>query len=67
MSEEPKDLLYRARLAEQTERFEDMISYMVNYVKSKGELESDERNLLSVAFKNTVGSRRSAWRALSSI
>jgi len=25
------------------------------------------RNLLSVAYKNSVGSRRSAWRALSSI
>ena len=28
---------------------------------------SDERNLLSVAYKNVVGSRRSAWRVLKSI
>ncbi len=67
MSEEPKDILYRARLAEQTERFEDMISYMVTYVKSNPQLDAEQRNLLSVAFKNTVGSRRSAWRALTSI
>ena len=40
---------------------------MVEYVKTKKTLENDERNYLSVAFKNTVGSRRSAWRTLSSI
>lgn len=27
----------------------------------------EERNLLSVAYKNSVGSRRTAWRAISSI
>jgi len=31
------------------------------------ELSIEERNLLSVAYKNTLGSRRTAWRALSSI
>lgn len=31
------------------------------------DLSIEERNLLSVAYKNTVGSRRTAWRALSSI
>lgn len=31
------------------------------------ELEDTERNLLSVAYKNVVGSRRSAWRVISSI
>ena len=36
-------------------------------VKLGGDLSEEERNLLSVAYKNTVGSRRSAWRALSSI
>ena len=29
------------------------------------ELNVDERNLLSVAYKNRVGARRSAWRALA--
>ena len=51
----------------QTERFEDMLDYMKKVVLSGQELNEEERNLLSVAYKNTVGSRRTAWRALSSI
>ena len=30
-------------------------------------LTNEERNLLSVAYKNVVGSRRSSWRVISSI
>ena len=40
---------------------------MKQVVKLGGDLSEEERNLLSVAYKNSVGSRRSAWRALSSI
>ena len=65
MSLSREDNIYMARIAEQTERFEDMIDYMKATVTS--ELNSEERNLLSVAYKNTVGTRRTAWRALSSI
>ena len=61
------NLIYQAQLAEQTERFEDMLEFMKSVVKLGGDLNEEERNLLSVAYKNSVGSRRSAWRALSSI
>lgn len=56
-----------ARLAEQAERYEDMCKYMKEVVQAGGELSNEERNLLSVAFKNVVGSRRAAWRVITSI
>ncbi|EFE32144.1 uncharacterized protein ARB_01035 [Trichophyton benhamiae CBS 112371] len=40
---------------------------MVTYMKLGGELSVDERNLLSVAYKNVVGTRRASWRIISSI
>ena len=52
------ELLYMSRVCEQTERFEDMLVYMKKLVDLKAELNVEERNLLSVAYKNTVGSRR---------
>jgi len=61
------ELVEMAKLAEQAERYDDMVKYMKELTK-KGEMLSDEqRNLLSVAFKNVVGARRSAWRIISSI
>ena len=36
-------------------------------MKIGGELSVDERNLLSVAYKNVVGTRRASWRIISSI
>ena len=67
MSLNREELIYMARISEQTERFEDMIEVMKKVVLSGQELNVEERNLLSVAYKNTVGSRRTAWRAISSI
>lgn len=59
--------LYMAKITEQTERFEDMLDAMNKVVAANPDLTVEERNLLSVAYKNTIGSRRTAWRALSSI
>ena len=59
--------LYMAKITEQTERFEDMLESMNAVVSANPDLTVEERNLLSVAYKNTIGSRRTAWRALSSI
>ena len=59
--------LYMAKITEQTERFEDMLDAMNKVVAADADLSVEERNLLSVAYKNTIGSRRTAWRALSSI
>ncbi len=61
------ELIFLAKICEQTERFEDMLEHMKKVAYLDQELSIDERNLLSVAYKNTVGTRRTAWRAISSI
>jgi hypothetical protein len=44
-----------------------MVDYMKKVAKLDVELTVDERNLLSVGYKNVIGARRAAWRILSSI
>lgn len=44
-----------------------MVDAMKNVAKLNVELTVEERNLLSVAYKNVVGARRASWRILSSI
>ena len=62
------ELIYLSKVCEQTERFEDMVEYMKQVVNNFDEdLSVEERNLLSVAYKNAVGSRRTAWRVITSI
>ncbi|CAL8068335.1 unnamed protein product [Calicophoron daubneyi] len=58
--------LHLARLAEQAERFTDMAAAMKKVTELKKPLSNEERNLFSVAYKNVVGARRSAWRVVSS-
>jgi 14-3-3 protein epsilon len=45
----------------------EMVDAMKNVAKLDVELTVEERNLLSVAYKNVVGARRASWRILSSI
>lgn len=62
-----EELVQRAKLAEQAERYDDMAAAMKKVTETVQVLESEERNLLSVAYKNVVGARRSSWRVVSSI
>lgn len=62
-----KELVQRAKLAEQAERYDDMAKEMKTFTEENDELTNEERNLLSVAYKNVVGARRSSWRVVSSI
>ena len=64
---ERASLIQKAKLAEQAERYEDMAAFMKSAVEKGEELSCEERNLLSVAYKNVVGGQRAAWRVLSSI
>jgi 14-3-3 protein epsilon len=56
-----------AKLAEQAERYDEMVDYMKQVAQQDQELSVEERNLLSVAYKNVVGARRASWRIVSSI
>jgi 14-3-3 protein epsilon len=60
--------IFLARVAEQAERFEDMIEFLTAVLESKGaDVTADERNLLSVAFKNLISSKRAACRTIAAI
>jgi len=68
--DERKSLVFLARTAETAERYEDMCKCMSELVKwsdanGKVDLTVEERNLLSVAYKNVIGARRASWRTLN--
>ncbi|EEB18256.1 conserved hypothetical protein [Pediculus humanus corporis] len=67
MSVDKEELVQKAKLAEQAERYDDMAAAMKQVTETGLELTNEERNLLSVAYKNVVGARRSSWRVISSI
>jgi hypothetical protein len=54
------DLLFLAQMSERTDNFEDMRVLMRRLVLVKPVLSEEERSLLSLAYKNVVGKRRSA-------
>jgi len=64
---EREDNVYLAKLAEQAERYDEMVSAMKKVASLNVELTVEERNLLSVAYKNVIGARRAAWRIIASI
>ena len=60
--------IFMARVADQAERYEDMVTYLKQIMaESEDDVSVDVRNLLSVGFKNLIGSRRAAWRTVSAI
>ena len=63
-----EEKIFLARVAEQAERFEDMVDFLEEVLQVKaGGVNPDERNLLSVAFKNLISSKRAACRTISAI
>lgn len=57
--------VYMAMLAEQCNRFEEMVEFLEEMLKGRDkDLNNDERNLLSIAYKNSVTSRRTALRTI---
>lgn len=67
------DLLEMSKAAEAAERYEDMCIFMTKLAlntlepksaESKRQFSVEERNLLSVAYKNVIGARRASWRTM---
>jgi len=64
-----EEKIFLARVAEQAERFEDMVEFLKEAVDAKSgeDFSTDERNQLSVGFKNLIGSERGAIRTIGAI
>jgi len=62
-----EEFVYMGKLAEQAERYDEMVDAMKKVAALDAELTVEERNLLSVAYKNVIGARRASWRIISSI
>ena len=64
-----EEKIFLARVAEQAERFEDMVKFLDEAIALKNgeDFTNDERNLLSVGFKNLIGSTRGAIRTIGAI
>ena len=63
-----EEKIFMARVADQAERYEDMVTFLKEIMaESTEDLSVEVRNLLSVGFKNLIGSRRAAWRTVSAI
>ena len=59
--------IFLARVAEQAEKFDDMVGFLEEAIELKGdggEFTVDERNLFSFGFKNLIGVNRGAVRTI---
>ncbi|KAH0786989.1 14-3-3 protein [Histomonas meleagridis] len=65
MSSERELLFYMARVADQAERYKDVLKYINKIIDIDPNLNADERNLLSVAYKALTGSCRSTLRTVN--
>jgi len=59
-----ENLVFLARQAQLAERYDDLCKVMRVLVQQGTALSGEERQLLSVAFKNSVGTRRASYRVL---
>jgi len=63
-----EEKIFMARVAEQAERFDDMVDFLRPILREKGgDFSVEERNLLSVGFKNLIGGKRTAIRTIAAI
>jgi len=59
--------MFLARVAEQAERYEDMVEFLTPLLQKRDHFSPEERNLLSVTFKNLVTPKRNTWRTIQAV
>jgi hypothetical protein len=63
-----EEKIFMVRVAEQAERFDDMFGFLKEVIGLKdSDFTTEERNLLSVGFKNLIGANRTAIRTIAAI
>ena len=63
-----EEKIFMARVAEQAERFDDMVDFLTQVIDAKdSDFSTEERNLLSVGFKNLIGVKRTAIRTIAAV
>jgi len=67
MTSEREQLVFKAKVAEQAECFQEMVVAMKRVVQLQPELSVEERNLLSIAYKNLISPNRTAWRIITQL
>jgi 14-3-3 protein epsilon len=68
MSSEREVTLFLAQILDQIDRHQDVVDAMKKVIQLNADLNSDERNLLSVAYKATIGSlSRDSLRIIAAI
>ena len=60
-----EQILHFPKIAEQTERFDDMFIYVKHACNHDSEISVEDRNIFGVAFKNKIGFLRNFWRTIS--
>jgi len=62
-----ESLIFRAKLAEEVECFDDMVNTLRKVVQLNVDQNNDIRNLVSIAYKNYIAPKRNSWRMMSSL
>jgi len=62
-----EELILMAQICEKAERFDDMMEFMKKVTQMDQEMSEEERDLLSMAFKEAIGVRRRSWRVVCNI
>ncbi len=64
------ELRRQAKLAEQAERYEDMVLFMTKLatnLEPSEEMTPEERNMFGVCHKHVITQKRASWRVIDSI